>query len=533
MIFPASISAPFVPDASSLAPFAGELVLVGAMISVLLAAFFTKGRPNGATAIVTLVGLVVALGAMVFVHGGSVVTGFFFHGMLVSDALAVAWKGMLFLFVIGLVLMWVGTTGPSMREGDGPEFFTLLLGATLGMALMGSTTNLLMIFMAVELASFPSYVLAGFRKHNKLGAEASLKYVLFGAASAAVMVYGLSFLYGLYGTLQLEELAAMVGTQTASGVLLAVALVGFGVGIAFKIAAVPFHFWAPDVFEGSAVDVAAFLSVASKGAAVVLLLRFLMTLAHGVDYAASSPALSMGAVAVVVGVVGALTATLGNTAALWQENLKRILAYSSIAHAGYMVCALTLVVRNGAGELDTTAAAQSIVVYLAVYLFMNLGAFAVAGLVWRETGSETVAGLAGLGRRAPLMALSMTVCLISLIGLPPVAGFFAKLNIMVHLGRQGGWWWALVGAIALNTLLSIYYYVRIIRVMYFAATPGDAQPLRVSPIGATVAVLSAVKLVIMFVAFGPFDRLAGRWSTMLLEAPVARVSDAREMQTPP
>src|SRR5581483_12033773 len=159
-------------------------------------------------------------------------------------------KLMLLLFTIGIVLMWLATTSSRMHEGDGPEFFTLLLGATLGMCLMASTTNLLMLFMAVEMASLPSYVLAGFRKTNRIGAEASLKYVLFGAATSAVMVYGLSMLYGLYGTLQVEELGKlMAGSQSSA--LLAVAIFGLIVGIGFKISAVPFHFWCPDVFEGA------------------------------------------------------------------------------------------------------------------------------------------------------------------------------------------------------------------------------------------------------------------------------------------
>src|SRR5581483_975315 len=186
-------------------------------------------------------------------------------------------KLMLLLFTIGIVLMWLATTSSRMHEGDGPEFFTLLLGATLGMCLMASTTNLLMLFMAVEMASLPSYVLAGFRKTNRIGAEASLKYVLFGAATSAIMVYGLSILYGLYGTLQVEVLAHTMATSASSSALLVVAIFGLIVGIGFKISAVPFHFWCPDVFEGAHIDVSTFLSVASKGAALVLLLRLAET----------------------------------------------------------------------------------------------------------------------------------------------------------------------------------------------------------------------------------------------------------------
>src|SRR3954462_7680838 len=202
-----------------------------------------------------------------------------------------------------------------MHEGDGPEFFTLLLGATLGMCLMASTTNLLMIFMAIEMASLPSYVLAGFRKTKRIGAEASLKYVLFGAATSAVMVYGLSILYGLYGTLQVDELARAMAGSTGGSALLGVAIFGLIVGVGFKISAVPFHFWCPDVFEGASIEVSAFLSVASKGAALVLLIRVLTTMAAPLGFAPHA-GMSLAALAGVIGVMGAVTCTVGNLGAL-------------------------------------------------------------------------------------------------------------------------------------------------------------------------------------------------------------------------
>src|SRR5215203_379850 len=259
------------------------------------------------------------------------------------------------------------------------------------MSLMASASNLLMLFMAVEMASLPSYVLAGFRKTHRVGAEASLKYVLFGAATSAVMVYGLSMLYGLYGTLQLYSttsadgahvagLAEMMTRSPGGAALLVIAVFGIIVGVGFKVSAVPFHFWCPDVFEGASIDVSAFLSVASKGAALALLLRVLMTFAAGANFH-DGPGLSLTALATVVGVIGAITATVGNTSAFVQTNIKRLLAYSSIAHAGYMLCALSLLVRGAKAQADfdpTGEAARAILIYLAIYMFMNLGAFTVA-----------------------------------------------------------------------------------------------------------------------------------------------------------
>jgi NADH-quinone oxidoreductase subunit N len=509
----AAIEKPFIPGWSGeygLRPFAPELWLIAGIVAVLLTPFFMK-RSNAACALVALLTLGCALGSVLVVGNSPEIVGTHFRGLLVSDQFAMMWKGMLFLFVIGIILMWFSTTASTMHDGDGPEFFTLLLGATLGMSLMASTSNLLMIFMSVELASLPSYVLAGFRKTNRIGAEASLKYVLFGAATSAVMVYGMSFLYGLYGTLQVEDLAhAMLKTQGGAA-LLAVSIFGLIVGIGFKISAVPFHFWCPDVFEGASIDVSAFLSVASKGAGLALLLRVLLLIANALGFQ-NAPGVSLTAIAVVIGVIGSITATVGNLAAFVQTNIKRLLAYSSIAHAGYMLCALSLLVKHndalvapGAGGTVLSEAAQTILLYLAVYLFMNLGAFTVAGLIARVTGSETIDEYDDLGRRAPLLALCMAVFMFSLVGLPPFAGFVAKLNVMYVLGANGGWWWALVAAIGVNTVFSLYYYLRVVRAMYLSSS--DKPALSANPLGLGLSLICAIMLVAMLIGYGPLKNL--------------------------
>lgn len=505
----AAIGMPYVPDWTQLRPFVAELWLIGTIVAVLLTPFFVK-KPNSACGLVALAGLLAAW-AGVFVVGTDG-TGEHFRGLLVSDSVAVFWKGLLLLFVIGIVLMWFSTTATRMHEGDGPEFFTLLLGATLGMSLMASTSNLLMLVIAVELASLPSYVLAGFRKTHRVGAEASLKYVLFGAATSSIMIYGLSMLYGLYGTLQIDGpggLAALIAADGGSA-LLWVGLFALIVGLGFKISAVPFHFWCPDVFEGASIEVSAFLSVASKGAGLVLLMRVMMSLASAQAFASTTTLTSL---AVVLGILGAITATVGNTAAFVQHNIKRLLAYSSIAHAGYMLCIVSLLVRGTNAQTDfdlASSAVQVVLFYLAVYLFMNLGAFTVAGLIERETGSEQIADYAGMSRRSPLMAFCLSACLFSLVGLPPFAGFVAKVNLFWALMQNGSWWWWLVGVIGVNTVLSLYYYVRVIKVMYLDDSPAPA--VWPHPLGAGVAVLCTTALVVMLIAFGPINRLAGNYS---------------------
>lgn len=521
----ASIGVPFIPGWSELQPFIAELWLIVAIIGVLLTPFFTR-KSNTACAVVSLAGLTLAF-VTLLASGSEGMVGSFMRGMLVSDPLAILWKLMLLLFVAGIIWLWFATTSTSMREGDGPEFFTLLLGATLGMSMMASVSNLLMLFLAVELASLPSYVLAGFRKTHRVGAEASLKYVLFGAATSSIMAYGLSVLYGLYGTLDIATLARAMVVAPGSGALLVVAMLGLIVGIGFKISAVPFHFWCPDVFEGAGIDVSAFLSVASKGAGLVLLMRVFTLIADAAGYQ-NAAGLSLTSLAIVVGVLGAVTATVGNTAAFLQNNIKRLLAYSSIAHAGYMLCALSLIVKHGSAlATDATAntiaysPAQVLLLYLAVYLFMNLGAFTVAGVIDKVIGSEEIGDYANLGWRAPVLSVCMAVFMFSLVGLPPLAGFSAKLNLMYVLGGNGGWWWALVAVIGINTVFSLFYYLRVIKVMYLSS--GDdtvsvpTRRLASAPLGTVLAVVCAAMLVIMFFGFGPLGKLTERNGRLLVE----------------
>ena len=227
--------------------------------------------------------------------------------------------------------------------------------------------------------------------------------------------------------------------------------------------------------------------------------------------------MSLTALACVIGVMGAITATVGNIGALAQTNIKRLLAYSSIAHAGYMLCAVSLLVRHKAVIVaadGTTAAAQAILMYLAVYLFMNLGAFTVAALVYRQTGSENIEDYGGLSRRSPVAALCMALFMFSLVGLPPLAGFVAKFNLMWVLGDNGGWWWWLVAVIGLNTIFSLYYYVRVVKIMYL--NPSDAPNLSVNPLGLGLAVACAAVLLLLFVGMGPLSKLTTNYGRLYL-----------------
>ena len=513
----ANIGRPYIPQWHDLGPFVAECCLILTILAVLLAPFFSR-KSNALCAVVSLAGMAVALVALLLVdiHRTGEPP---LKGILISDEFAKFWKAMLLVFSIGIVLMWFTTGASSMHEGDGPEFFTLLVGATLGMCLMASTNNLLMLFMAVEMASLPSYVMAGFRKTHRLGAEASLKYVLFGAATSAIMAYGLSVLYGLYGTLDVVTMARAIVTGpvpdsgiTHSPAMLTIALIGLIVGIGFKVSAVPFHFWCPDVFEGASIEVSAFLSVASKGAALALLLRLCMSVAEVMGYQHAQP---LTAMAIGLGVIGAITCTVGNTAAFIQTNIKRLLAYSSIAHAGYMLCAVSVLYALKSTPTDSNGVnqpAQVLLYYLAVYLFMNLGAFTVAGLVWRQTGSEDLSAFNQLGRRSPILAACMFLFMISLIGLPPVAGFIAKLYLLRALIDNGGWWWWLVIAVGVNSVISAFYYFRVIKAMYLM--PGDQPAFVAHPLGTALATVCAAALFLMFILTSPINYMTASYSRL-------------------
>jgi NADH-quinone oxidoreductase subunit N len=487
------------------------------LAAVLIAPFFARRR-NLATFLVSLAGLTVALVSLLWVGvpSSTAAAELPLRGVLIADPFAVLWKAMLILFVIGILFLWRSAASFDMPEGDGPEFFTLLIGATLGMCLMAETTNLLLIVMSVELASLPSYVLSGFRKTRRFGAEASLKYVLFGAACSAIMIYGVSFLYGLYGTLDVAVIARQLagGGTSASPAMLTIALFGLVVGIGFKVSAVPFHFWCPDVFEGASVEVSAFLSVASKGAGLALLIRLVMTLADAMGYAHAQP---LTALAWTIGLIGAVSATAGNTAALVQDNVKRLLAWSSIAHAGYMLCAVSLLFNLNARQTDPasgiSAPAQALLLYLAVYLFMNLGAFTVAAMVERATGGgEDLAAFNGLVKRNPVLAHSMFACMISLIGLPPFAGFIAKLNVILVLMNNGGWWWFLIGVIAVNSIVSAFYYFRVLRAIYLE--PSTQPAFLGHPLGMALSATTALALVLMLILASPVNTLTRHYSRL-------------------
>lgn len=515
--------------------FAPELCLVATIVAVLVVPLIV-GRSGRIAAYVSLIGALATflltwrgVAGQVAEHGHAGLSPDPQAAMLVADNFSVFFKLFVSAFLALIVVLWLlrpaNRRGAGVRGGTaGPEFFVLLVSSALGMALMVGTLNLLVMVIAIETASLPSYAIVGSDKRSRTGAEASLKYVLFGAATSSIMIYGLSLLYGAFGTLDMAGIArALAADPSLAGWVPAVGFFALCVGIAFKISAVPFHFWCPDVFEGAPVEVTTWLSVVSKAAGLGLLLRIVYALST-----AAGGAAWLWPVAWAIGLVAAVTCTVGNLAALRQDSVKRVLAYSSIAHAGYMMMAAAIFMQGEDDRLNIGLAA--VIAYLMVYFVMNLGAFGVTALVSWRAGTDHISAFTGLGRRAPLLALPMAVCLFSLIGLPPLGGFAAKWWLLVALGKAAmaaqPWLWALVIVAVVNTAISLYYYVRIIQQMYLRDDP--KQPAVPVATGGLVLVnaCAVVLLVLGTLGFNRLNSYSTRYASNLFGAQPANPATA-------
>ena len=470
----------------SLLYFSPEILLVIFAVAVIILDLVVKNRESAAVAHLSLVGCLCTFAAVLFTHFSFGDEGpvSLFLGMIRLDEFSSFFKVLLLLATAATILFSLRSEELDARLKG--EYYALLLAITLGMFLMASSTNLLMIFISLETVSLTSYILAGFLTHNPRSSEAAFKYITYGAVASGTMLFGLSLLFGMTGTGDLAQISGRLTELLASGevtplaVLIAITFVLAGVG--YKIASVPFHMWSPDVYEGAPIPITAFLSVASKSAGFALFIRFFYAgfgsteLIQAVDWP------------FMLAIVSALTMTVGNLAALPQQNVKRLLAYSSIAHGGYLLMGGVLLTSEGIG---------AILFYLVVYLFMNLGAFYVVVLIANEVGSEMVEGYRGLSSRAPLVAWAMVIFLVSLAGIPPVAGFFGKWLLFTAVLEQGYYWLALVGL--LNSVVSLYYYARIVKAMFFEEAGEDTS--RVSFSTGTFALLSTFVIPTIFIGF--------------------------------
>lgn len=517
---------------ASLMGFGAELVLCATIVVILLARMFRFSEKIDSVYF-ALVGTILAIAVLSplapwdvsqsparMVPIGALPRIELFTGMLVNDGFAVVTKTLMLVFLL-LFFILIKLTRAHRKE-DNTDFISLILGSALGMFLMVSANHMLVVFLAIEMASVPSYALAAMRRRDPRGSEAALKYAVYGAGTAGVMLYGISLLCGMLNSAHLPTMAvrlsemAEAGLSPAQNVMLVMAALMILAGLAFKLSAVPFHQWCPDVFEGATAEVGAFLSVASKAAALALLLRVVLGLGAiesapqpliaisdtslsvaDIDNAANlnpeepTPGDAMqpirSFIALLLAVVAAVTCTFGNLAAFAQTNIKRLLAYSTIAHAGYMMMAVPPILTLAPSNPEAAGAcAGYLTLYVAVYLLMNLGAFAVAAMVRDVTGSEQISDYAGMIQRNLPIAVCFTILLVSLVGLPPLAGFIGKFAVFAGLARgyllTGETY--LVGLLVvgcLNTVISLFYYLRVVKIMTIVPIDPDAAPMQESP----------------------------------------------------
>ena len=452
----------------SLSFFYPELLLTLVILFAIIYDLLIDSSESGKVGWVLVFGLVLVAIAIWFQDSSKVTT--LFTDAVVLDPFSTFFKLLIILATIFVSV--VSLYSNELRDYRKGEYFYLLGIITFGLFMMVSSIDLIMVYVSIEIVSIMSFVLAGYLKKNTRSNEAALKYVVYGAFSSGIMLFGLSYIYGLTGStnfFQIQQIIASGGSESNSAILMAVVMILAGFG--YKVSAVPFHFWTPDVYEGSPTTITAYLSIAPKAGAFAMMIRFFnQVLADGgamsgLGYISTTdlPWASL------ISLLAVLTMTVGNVVAIQQNNIKRMLAYSSIAHAGYMLLAMPVMSGDSI---------YAIMVYLIMYLFMNLGAFFVVITIKNKTDGETFDDYKGLGWEMPIVGITMTLFMVSLTGLPPTAGFIGKFYIFASLIQGGGsfYWLVVIGGV--NSVVSLYYYLRVVKVMYF---DGDRKDLLVSP----------------------------------------------------
>ncbi|NWG13133.1 MAG: NADH-quinone oxidoreductase subunit N [Acidobacteria bacterium] len=484
--------------------FIPELTVTGTLLLVILADLSLARIRRTLTFVVAAAGLLAAFAFTIPLFGAEPRS--LFYGMIALDPMAVFFKAFLLLASLLVLLAAPGSSELAKRQVG--EFYALLAGVTLGMMLLAASTDLLMLFLALETVSVGSYIMVGYLKNDRASNEAALKYLLFGAVSSGAMLYGMTLLFGLTGTTKMSAIRDVLSGAAHPGgnaLMLLVATVLVIAGFGFKTAAVPFHFWCPDVYTGAPTPVTAFLSVAPKAAGFATLVRFFFTglaESHGVPPQWAT-LVSINWMPIVM-VLSIITMTFANIAALRQENMKRLLAYSSIAHAGYMLMGASVLSGDGL---------QSVLVYLITYLFMNLGAFIIVIEIYNRTGSFELKDYRGFSRRSPFLSVAMSIFLLSLMGIPPLAGFFGKFYVFAAAVNRNLVFLAVIGA--LNSVVAVYYYARVMKAMVID-TGEETARVRVSWGNLALIWVMLVPTVCLMLFWNPVQRLtSSSWHLFL------------------
>jgi len=471
--------------AINMAVIAPEVILSLFAMAVLLINVFVKGESKGYLGYLSIAGIVVSLFSVVSGWGNPTEA---FSGTIVQDNFAIFFK---VIFLISAAMSILITDKYLVREEcNQGEVYPLILFATVGMMLMAAGTDLMTIFLGLEVLSVSLYILAGFNRGSLKSNEAGLKYFLLGAFSTGFLLYGMALTYGATGTTKVAKIATFISQSGigTSNLMLLTGMLLMATGFAFKVAAAPFHMWTPDVYEGAPTPMTAFMSVGPKAAGFAAFLRvFLVAL----------PAFKAEWTWLIWG-LAVLTMTVGNITALYQQNIKRMLAYSSIAHAGYVLVGFT------AGNAVGTA---GILFYMLSYAFMNIGAFAVIILVGKK-GEENnnVSDYAGFGYKHPLLGIAMCIFLFSLAGIPPAAGFIGKFYLFSGAIQAGYIWLAIIGV--LNSAASVYYYLRVMVFMYFKEPNEEFAWVKLTPAFIICLIIAVAGVLIPGVLPGVFLELA-------------------------
>ncbi|MGH7928403.1 MAG: NADH-quinone oxidoreductase subunit N [Candidatus Binatia bacterium] len=472
---------------ASLSFFWPELILFGVILVISVLDLMKVG--GRALAMIAILGCAASLVATFDLYSAQ--PGLLFYRMIVLDNFSLFFKVLALSATI--LTIWMSLGSKEIETVNQGEYYTLLLTCALGIMFMASSSNLLSAYLSLELVSLTSYVLTGLLPRNRRSSEAALKYLIYGGVASGTMIYGMSWIFGMTGSLDYAAIQSALAQNQLNKVALFMAFVFILAGFGYKIVFVPFHMWSPDVYQGAPTPFTAFLSVASNAAGIAIMIRFFFP---GVSRMAAG-----GDWTVLAGVewphvllfASMITMTVGNLSALNQKNLKRMLAYSGIAHAGYMLMGLAVLTNDGL---------QAIMFYIVVYLIMNLGAFLVVLMIANATGNEDIDSYRGLAwRGAVVPAVCLAIFLFSLTGLPPFAGFIGKFLLLAAVLKEGGVFVILAVVAVANSVVSLYYYAKVVKVMFLDTPDASDKAIAVSGGNATL-LLPLTALTALTVVFG-------------------------------
>ncbi|MFH1103105.1 MAG: NADH-quinone oxidoreductase subunit N [Pseudomonadota bacterium] len=492
--------------AESLKYFKPELIMTGSLLLIIIVSLWKNYKERRLTlTLIAFAGLVFTSYVLIQSAGDNILI---FHNLYACDPFSRFFK-MIFLLCGGFIVLIV-FQAREIKEKHLGEFYAILFSLILGMFLLVSSSNLLMIYLSLEFVSITSYILTGFNRSDRRSSEAALKYVIYGGVVSGIMLFGMSYFYGLFGTLEIPAIkkgliaalstpyeASRPGSAQAMRLTVLAASIFIFSGFGYKMAAVPFHMWCPDVYEGAPTPFTAFLSIAPKIAGLAAFCRFLLS--GFFENLSNFLPVTEIPWAAILGILAAATMTLGNLSAISQNNVKRLLAYSGVAHCGYILMGLSALSREGL---------FAFYFYAVVYLFMNLGAFVIVIVIREKTGQENIEAYRGLGVREPFIAVSFAVFLFSLTGIPPLAGFIGKFYLFAAVIHKAQAWYYLLAIIGiLNSVISLYYYARIIKAM-FIEKAADAQPLQIFSLQKLIMFVLLIPIFIFGIYWQPLAKVA-------------------------